>query len=370
MTHRKRRRCSTATIFAATMTWEYSLIDANWHLLPEGALERVIAHAKAKHVGLLLWSNSGRAAQRRHRGAARSACTTQRKRRAEFARAEGWGVKGVKVDFWHSDKQADRAIPRLLQGRRRLPVDGRTFTDRRSRAAGRGCSQSRSAWRRSPARSSTSSARIATGRLAQHGAAFTRNVIGPMDYTPVTFSDAKYPHQTTNAHELALSVVFESGIQHFADGPRGLRRAAGGGEAVPEGRPGGLGRHEAGRGDTWHAGGHRPSSGHELVGGRHQRHDVAADSSARSVVSRRRRVRRHHRPGRSAAAAPRDRVGDDARRRSHEHPAVAARRVCHAVCEEVNSRRPPREGLIGVCHGVFSVHSVACSCALWRTQFT
>src|SRR5262245_53768153 len=47
---------------------------------------------------------------------------------------------------------------------------------------------------------------------------FTRNVAGPMDYTPVTFSDAKYPHQTTNAHELALSVIFETPIQHFADG--------------------------------------------------------------------------------------------------------------------------------------------------------
>jgi hypothetical protein len=38
-----------------------------------------------------------------------------------------------------------------------------------------------------------------------------------MDYTPVTLSDAQYPHQTTNAHELALPVVFESGIVHFAD---------------------------------------------------------------------------------------------------------------------------------------------------------
>src|SRR5205823_4591531 len=46
---------------------------------------------------------------------------------------------------------------------------------------------------------------------------FTRNAIGPMDYTPVTFSDAKYAHQTTNAHELALSVIFETPIQHFAD---------------------------------------------------------------------------------------------------------------------------------------------------------
>jgi hypothetical protein len=46
---------------------------------------------------------------------------------------------------------------------------------------------------------------------------FTRNAVGSMDYTPVTFTDAAHPHLTTFGHELALSVVFESGIQHFAD---------------------------------------------------------------------------------------------------------------------------------------------------------
>lgn len=38
-----------------------------------------------------------------------------------------------------------------------------------------------------------------------------------MDYTPVTFSDHKFKHTTTNAHELAQAVVFTTGIQHFAD---------------------------------------------------------------------------------------------------------------------------------------------------------
>ena len=46
---------------------------------------------------------------------------------------------------------------------------------------------------------------------------FTRNAIGPMDYTPVTFTKVKNPRRTTVAHELALSVLFESGLQHFAD---------------------------------------------------------------------------------------------------------------------------------------------------------
>jgi hypothetical protein len=46
---------------------------------------------------------------------------------------------------------------------------------------------------------------------------FTRNVVGPMDYTPVVFSNLKNKHLTTNCHELALSVIFNSGILHFAD---------------------------------------------------------------------------------------------------------------------------------------------------------
>ncbi len=46
---------------------------------------------------------------------------------------------------------------------------------------------------------------------------FTRNTVGPMDYTPVGFSDNRYPHRTTWAHELALSVLFETGLLHFTD---------------------------------------------------------------------------------------------------------------------------------------------------------
>ena len=50
---------------------------------------------------------------------------------------------------------------------------------------------------------------------------FTRNVVGSMDYTPVTFSA---PNRTTsNAHELALSIAFECGITHFADSPDSYR---------------------------------------------------------------------------------------------------------------------------------------------------
>jgi hypothetical protein len=47
--------------------------------------------------------------------------------------------------------------------------------------------------------------------------AFTRNAIGSMDYTPVTFSAAG--RRTSAGHELAEAVVYESGLQHLADSP-------------------------------------------------------------------------------------------------------------------------------------------------------
>ncbi len=47
--------------------------------------------------------------------------------------------------------------------------------------------------------------------------ALSRNVTGSMDYTPVTFTQALNRVGLTYAHQLALAVLFESGIQHFAD---------------------------------------------------------------------------------------------------------------------------------------------------------
>ena len=60
-----------------------------------------------------------------------------------------------------------------------------------------------------------------TKKAAAHNATlpFTRNVIGPMDYTPCAFSDSQHPHITSNAHELALTVLYESALQHLADKP-------------------------------------------------------------------------------------------------------------------------------------------------------
>jgi len=47
------------TDLAAEMGWEYALVDANWNLMETGTIQDVIAHARAKNVGLILWYNSG-----------------------------------------------------------------------------------------------------------------------------------------------------------------------------------------------------------------------------------------------------------------------------------------------------------------------
>jgi hypothetical protein len=54
---------------------------------------------------------------------------------------------------------------------------------------------------------------------------FTRNVFDPMDFTPVCLD--KLPRgerRTTSAFELALAVIFTSGIQHYPEIPEGMAK--------------------------------------------------------------------------------------------------------------------------------------------------
>jgi len=54
---------------------------------------------------------------------------------------------------------------------------------------------------------------------------FTRNAFDPMDFTPMAFSEIpRIKRITTNGFELALSVIFWSGIQHYAEIPQGMAK--------------------------------------------------------------------------------------------------------------------------------------------------
>jgi hypothetical protein len=142
-------------------------------------------------------------------------------REREFAWCEKIGVAGVKIDFFSGDNQMnmDYCIDLLESAaRHHLLVNFHGATIPRG-------------WQRTyPNLLSTEGVYGAewynnvptfTNRAASHNATlpFTRNVVGPMDYTPCTFSDSQHPHITTHAHELALTVLFESALQHLADRP-------------------------------------------------------------------------------------------------------------------------------------------------------
>ena len=55
---------------------------------------------------------------------------------------------------------------------------------------------------------------------------FTRNVFDPMDFTPMVLDRiSRIERRTSSAFELALSVLFTSGIQHYAEIPEGMAKA-------------------------------------------------------------------------------------------------------------------------------------------------
>lgn len=209
---------------AADMGWEYSLIDANWNKMPDGTIEELVAYADERNVGIFLWYNSGGD----HTEVAeepKGRMLTRDVRRTEMAWMRDLGIIGAKVDFFQSDKQsmnalswdilADAADFQLLMnfhGVTSPKAWSRTWPHLMTQEGVRGAEQ----YKFDPK---------FPAAAARHNTilAFTRNVVAPMDYTPITLSDVDFPHLTTYAHELALGVVFESALQHPADGPAAYR---------------------------------------------------------------------------------------------------------------------------------------------------
>jgi alpha-glucosidase len=203
---------------AAEMGWEYFLVDANWTLMNHGDVRQLADYARSKGVGLFLWYNSGgehNVVTEKPRGCMKA----EPVRRFELDLLRRWGIKGVKIDFFQSDKQNLMA---LYQGILRDAADYRIMVNFH------GCTVPRGWERTWPHLMSMEAVRgeecyTFAREYPEKAPAyntilpFTRNAVGPMDYTPCGFTDDKYPHRTTSAHELALPVVFESGLFHFAD---------------------------------------------------------------------------------------------------------------------------------------------------------
>ena len=207
---------------AHDMKWPYTLIDWEWDEMANGGnIEDAMAYAREKGVKVNLWYNSGTSWIGPGAPGPQDRLRTREAREQEMTRLEQMGATGIKVDFFLPDgrEMVDYYLDILEDAaRHHLLVDfhgctiprgwSRTWPNLMSMEAVYGAE-----W--------YNNNRRMTNAAAAHNATlpFTRNVIGPMDYTPCTFTDSQNPHITTDCHELALPILFESGLQHMADRP-------------------------------------------------------------------------------------------------------------------------------------------------------
>lgn len=211
------------TDLAVAMHWPYTLLDWEWDAMANGGtLEDAVRYIQSKGIKPLIWYNSGG----KHTNVSatpRDRMLTHESRMEEFAKLKKLGFAGVKIDFFESEKQ-DMIRYYLDILKDAAPFEMMVYFH--------GCLVPRGWTRTYPHLMTYEGIRGAewynntpdfTWQATEHNSTvpFTRNVVGPMDYTPVTFTNSQYPHITSYGHELALSVVFESGIQHFADRPEG-----------------------------------------------------------------------------------------------------------------------------------------------------
>lgn len=207
------------------MAWRmklpYVLIDAEWdEMKGDHEVLDAVKYAREKGIKPLIWYNSSVGWTDGAPGPKfRLNDPADREKEFEWCRANG--IAGVKIDFFSGDTNANlRYMADLLEcaARHGLMVNfhgatvprgfQRTYPNLMSVEGVYGAE-----W--------YNNVPTFTDKAASHNATlpFTRNVIGSMDYTPCAFTDSQHPHITTDTHELALTVLYESGIQHLADRP-------------------------------------------------------------------------------------------------------------------------------------------------------
>ncbi len=212
---------------AAEQGYPYVLVDNWWdQKIGYDGLAKLVKYAADKGVGILVWYNSN--------GHFNDAPQTPKNRmidpdvrRAEFHRLREMGVRGVKVDFMGGDKQS---VIRLYLAILRDAADARLMVNFHGATLPRGWSRT---W---PNYMTAEAVRgyeyITFGQedadLAPSHAAvlpFTRNAVGPMDFTPTMFSDrvGASVRRTSDAFDLAMNIVFESGLQHLGVTERSLK---------------------------------------------------------------------------------------------------------------------------------------------------
>jgi alpha-glucosidase len=211
--------------FAAKYGIPYIILDEGWYKLgnllevvPEINMEELVAYAKQKNVGIILWVVWK---------------TLDDQLTPALDEFEKWGVKGIKVDFMQrSDQILINYYHRISRecAKRKMLVDfhgdqkpatmTRTWPNLISTEGVRGMEWSKWSADSEPKHNVT--------------LPFTRMFLGPMDYTPGAMRNAtkatfapifSQPMALgTRCHQLAMYVVFESPLQMLSDSPSNYMR--------------------------------------------------------------------------------------------------------------------------------------------------
>jgi hypothetical protein len=221
---------------ADSLNFEYSLVDAPWDAqIGREKMAQLSEYARSKGVSLLLWYNSNGKWNDAPQ-TPKNCMDNQETRRAEMKWMQSIGIKGIKVDFFGGDKQF------YMQYYEDILKDANDFgltVNFHGTTLPRG-------WERIYPNFVTDESvkgmefitfgQPDANKQPQHCATlpFLRNVVGPMDFTPVILnqrlgSDRKGgpTRRTTMGFELALPVVFFSGIQHYGLVPENMDQLPG-----------------------------------------------------------------------------------------------------------------------------------------------
>ena len=223
--------------FSAAMGWQTVLVDALWDTqIGRENMEKLAAYAKEKGVRLFVWYNSNGYWNDAPQGP-RGIMSNIIARRKEMAWLRDLGVKGIKVDFFGSDKQV------TMQLYEEILADANDFG---LQCVFHGCTLPRG-WERMYPNFASAEAVLASENLyfTQHRCdteaqqasmhPFIRNTVASMDFGGSTlnkiYNGTNDPsrrgniRRTSDVFALATAVLFQSSVQHFAMAPNNLTDA-------------------------------------------------------------------------------------------------------------------------------------------------
>jgi hypothetical protein len=211
--------------YAADMRWDYTLIDADWdRKIGYDKVKELADYAATKGVGVLVWYNSS-GAWNKTEYSPKGQLLTHEQRVKEFKRLREMGVKGVKIDFFAGDGQSMIAYYIDIL---RDAADAGLLVNFHGATLPRGWTRT---WPNLMTMEAVKGFEFTTfeqadqDKMPTHAAMlpFARNLFDPMDFTPMVFGDIpKIKRASRNGFELATSVLYLSGIQHFAETPAGM----------------------------------------------------------------------------------------------------------------------------------------------------